>query len=631
MRRLVLLSVVALIALTEACAVGPGYRRSSLGMPDGWRPPATSEDSLRPFFDSLRTSRDTLLPPGADTARVPFVYDTAPRGRGDSAVALRWLDLVQDSVLRQLVDTSLRQNRDVRTALAVIDEFRAQYRATRVGLLPELTANGRAGRNKQVFGTFGSFSYDVYSATADLSWELDLWGRLRRGTSAARSDLVAREEDRRALQLSLIGDVATAYFDLRAADLNLAIARRTLDSRRQTLQLARRRLDQGLISELDVRQFEAEVAGPAANVADFERQVAQQENALSVLVGHNPGAIARGRSLTEMAARIPVPVGVPSALLERRPDVRSAEASLRAATARIGVAQAARLPTITLTGQYGSQSTEFSKWFASGTNIWQAFAGVSIPLFTQGRPGGEEVNIATARSSRCVRPRTGPRRRSGRWSPCGARWSSRTCGIRTACRATSTCWTPSAACSRRSWRSPEPGAISSSRRCSSTRPSGPPGPEQTHEHAPDTQRAARGRPARARRRHRHLALDRARRRAGAPAVSHVHRAGRGGAVHGAALRPQRGFRRRHRYRDPRRRAGAESRDRPGVRVLHRRVRVRDVDGAALAHGPRRARVGAHPWREPHRGRDRVRDPVPDSSPGGGAASGRGRGKRVTAA
>src|SRR6266702_3873418 len=399
MRRLVLLSVVALIALTEACAVGPGYRRSSLGMPDGWRPPATSEDSLRPFFDSLRTSRDTLLPPGADTARVPFVYDTAPRGRGDSAVALRWLDLVQDSVLRQLVDTSLRQNRDVRTALAVIDEFRAQYRATRGGLLPELTANGRAGRNKQVFGTFGSFTYDVYSATADLSWELDLWGRLRRGTSAARSDLVAREEDRRALQLSLIGDVATAYFDLRAADLNLAIARRTLDSRRQTLQLARRRLDQGLISELDVRQFEAEVAGPAANVADFERQVAQQENALSVLVGHNPGAIARGRSLTEMAARIPVPAGVPSALRERRPDVRSAEASLRAATARIGVAQAARLPTITLTGQYGSQSTEFSKWFASGTNIWQAFAGVSIPLFTQGRPGGEEVNIATARAS----------------------------------------------------------------------------------------------------------------------------------------------------------------------------------------------------------------------------------------
>src|SRR5213593_1464288 len=401
MRRFVLFTVVALLALTEACAVGPRYRRSSLGLPDGWRRPAVSEDSLRSFYDSLRTSRDTLLPAGSDTARVPFGYDTSSvRAGGDSGAALRWVDLIQDSVLRQLVDTSLQENRDVRTALAVIDEFRAQYRATRGALLPELTANGQAGRNQTVFGTFGSFTYNVFQATANLSWELDVWGRLRRATSAARSDLVAREEDRRALQLSLIGDVATAYFDLRAADLNLAIGRRTLDSRQQTLRLARQRLDQGLISELDVRQFEAEVASPAASVADLERQVAQQENALSVLVGHNPGAIARGRSLTEMAARIPVPAGVPSALLAHRPDVRSAEATLRAATARIGVAQAAWLPTFTLTGQYGSQSTEFSKWFASGTNIWQAFAGVSIPLFTEGRPGGgEQVNIARARAA----------------------------------------------------------------------------------------------------------------------------------------------------------------------------------------------------------------------------------------
>jgi len=387
--------------LAASCAVGPGYHRSPLGMPNGWRPRAASEDSLRRFYDSLRTSRDTLLPAGADTARVPFAYDTtSPRPRGDSTAALRWIDLIQDSVLRHLVDTSLRDNRDMRTALAMIDEFRAQYRATRGALLPALTANGQAGRNEQAFGTFGSFTYNQYRATADLSWELDLWGRLRRSTSAARSDLVVREEDRRALQLSLIGDVATAYFDLRAADLNLAISRRTLDSRRQTLALARRRLDQGLISELDVRQFEAEVASPAASVADFERQVAQQENALSVLVGHNPGAIARGRALTEMAGLIPVPAGVPSTLLGNRPDVRSAEATLRAAMARIGVAQAAFLPTFTITGQYGTQSTEWSKWFGSGTNIWQAFAGVSIPLFKDGRPGaGEQVNIARARAT----------------------------------------------------------------------------------------------------------------------------------------------------------------------------------------------------------------------------------------
>jgi len=401
MRRLVLLALFALIALTAACAVGPGYRRSSLGMPDDWRPRAASEDSLRRFYDSLRTSRDTLLPAGGDTARLPFSYDTTSQGpRGDSTAALRWLDLIQDSVLRQLVDTSLRTNRDMRTAVAVIDEFRAQYRATRGALLPALSANGQAGRNQTVFGTLGSFTYNQYRATADLSWELDVWGRLRRSTSAAHSDLRAREEDRRALRLSLIGDVATAYFDLRAADLNLAIARRTLDSRRQTLALARRRLDQGLISELDVRQFEAEVASPAASVAEFERQVAQQENALSVLVGQNPGAIARGRALTEMAGLIPIPAGVPSALLANRPDVRGAEATLRAATARIGEAQAAFLPTFTITGQYGTQSTEWSKWFGSGTNIWQAFAGVSIPLFKEGRPGaGEQVNVARARAS----------------------------------------------------------------------------------------------------------------------------------------------------------------------------------------------------------------------------------------
>src|SRR2546426_6797413 len=183
------LTSFALVALMAACAAGPGYRRPGLGMPAGWRRTAAWQDSLRPFYDSLRTSRGTLLPPGADTARVPFAYDTALGGAsGDTAVALKWLDLVQDSVLRQLVDTALQDNRDVRTAVAAIDEFRAQYRATRGALLPEVTANGQAGRNEQVFGTFGSFTYDVFRATADLSWELDVWGRLRRSTQAARAD-----------------------------------------------------------------------------------------------------------------------------------------------------------------------------------------------------------------------------------------------------------------------------------------------------------------------------------------------------------------------------------------------------------------------------------------------------------
>jgi outer membrane protein, multidrug efflux system len=378
--------------------VGPGYHRPALGLPDGWRAPAASEDSLRTFFDSLRTSRDTLLPPGTDTARVPFHYDTTRAGgRSDSAAAPRWVDLFEDPVLRQMVDTALKQNRDVRTAIAVIDEFRARYRATRGGLLPEVTASGQGGRNALVFGPLGVQTFTVYKAVVDGRWELDFWGQLRRATQAARGDFLAEEENRRAVELSLIGTTATAYVDLRASDLDLDIARRTLESRRQTLALARRRLDQGLISELDVRQFEAEVASPAASVAQFERAVAQQENELSVLAGRIPGGIARGRSLTQLVARIPITAGVPAGLLMRRPDVRSAAASLRAATARIGVAEGSWLPSITLTGEYGTQSTQFSRWFGSGTNIWQAFVGVSLPLFTEGRPGNEEVAIARAR------------------------------------------------------------------------------------------------------------------------------------------------------------------------------------------------------------------------------------------
>jgi len=384
--------------------VGPGYHRPALGLPDGWRAPASSEDSLRRFFDSLRTSRDTLLPPGTDTARVPFSYDTTgggrggPGGRSDSAAALRWVDLFEDPVLRQLVDTALKQNRDVQTAIAVIDEFRARYRATRGGLLPELTANGQAGRNALVFGPFGVQTFNVYQATANGRWELDFWGRLRRATQAARADLLAEEENRRTVELSLIGTAAAAYVDLRASDLDLDIARRTLESRRQTLALARRRLDQGLISELDVRQFEAEVASPAASVAQFERAVAQQENELSLLVGRIPGGITRGRSLTQLVARIPITPGVPAGLLMRRPDVRSAAAAFRAASARIGVAEGSWLPSITLTGEYGTSSTQFSRWFGSGTSIWQAFVGVSLPLFTEGRPGNEEVAVARARA-----------------------------------------------------------------------------------------------------------------------------------------------------------------------------------------------------------------------------------------
>ncbi len=370
--------------LAAACAVGPSYHRPDLGVPDAWRPPSATADSLRPFYDSLRSSGESTLP--------------QPTMSLDSVANLDWFDLLRDPELRKLVETALQQNRDVRVALASIDEFRAQYGVTRGALFPQLSVNGEGGTEKSVFGSLGAFKLDVVSATADLQWELDFWGRLRRATEAARADLLAREESRRAVVLTLVSDVATAYLELRELDLDLEISKRTLASNEETLRLARRRFDQGLISELDVRQFESEVANPAAKVADFERRIAQKENQLSVLVGRNPGVIPRGSELTGTLAPLAIPAGLPASLIDRRPDVRQAEQQLHAAMARIGVAQGALLPTITLTGEYGTQSQDFSNLFKGSTEIYQLFGGVSIPIFTGGRVG-KQVDVARARAA----------------------------------------------------------------------------------------------------------------------------------------------------------------------------------------------------------------------------------------
>jgi len=370
--------------LAAACAIGPSYHRPDLGVPDAWRPPSATADSLRPFYDSLRSTGESTL--------------SQPTVSPDSVANLDWFDLLRDPELRKLVETALQQNRDVRVAIASIDEFRAQYGVTRGALFPQLSVNGEGGTEKSVFGSLGAFKFDVVTATADLQWELDFWGRLRRATEAARADLLAREESRRAVVLTLVSDVATAYLELRELDLDLEISKRTLASNEETLRLARRRFDQGLISELDVRQFESEVANPAARVADFERQIAQKENQLSVLVGRNPGLIPRGSELSGTLAPLAIPAGLPASLIDRRPDVRQAEQQLHAAMARIGAAQGALLPRITLTGEYGTQSQDFSNLFKSSTEIYQLFGGVSIPIFTGGQVG-KQVDVARARAA----------------------------------------------------------------------------------------------------------------------------------------------------------------------------------------------------------------------------------------
>jgi multidrug efflux system outer membrane protein len=393
-----LIRAVILACTTAGCAVGPGYRRPELGAPAEWRRTDPAADSLRPFYDSLTANRDTLpLNPGRPE---PVSADSSARTGiflSDTTANLAWFDLLRDPELRTLIETALQQNRDVRVAVAAIDEFRAEYGVARGDLFPQITLNAQGGRTKSVLGTLGSFSYNQLQATANLAWELDFWGRIRRSTEAARNDLLAQRENQRAVVLTLVGDVATAYLQLRQLDLELEISRRTLAANRETLRLARRRFDQGLISELDVRQFESEVASPAASVAQLEGQITQTENQLSVLVGRSPGSIPRGRPLTEVLGRLAVPEFSPASLLERRPDVRQAEARLHAATARIGVAKGDLYPRLLVTGDYGTFSQNTDNLFKQNNEIYQILGGVSLPLFTGGKVG-KQVDVARARA-----------------------------------------------------------------------------------------------------------------------------------------------------------------------------------------------------------------------------------------
>jgi hypothetical protein len=270
--------VLGLAALAAGCAAGPSYH------PEQPIPPATrvgtarSSDSVAAFFDSLATARSR---DSAVAGAVPPVPERSLRP--DSAAALAWLDLFHDSTLVNLVRTALEQNRDLRTAVGRIHEFRAEVGVARSPLFPELSVNGSVSTNQVAIGSFPPTSYDAYRLTGDVAWELDFWGRTRRGIEAARADLASEEASERAVVLSLVSDVASGYLSLLELDQERAIAERTLASRQATLALARQRFEQGLTSELDVRQFEAQVAVPAATLAQTER-------------AHPPARRARGRA-----------------------------------------------------------------------------------------------------------------------------------------------------------------------------------------------------------------------------------------------------------------------------------------------------------------------------------------------
>ena len=381
------LAPALLVLATGACAVGPSYREPALA-PEGTTIGLSPRpDSIRAFYDSLAA---------ADTAAAPPPTTLEP----DSA-DLAWLAVLKDTTLLRLVDLAVRENRDVRTAVARIREFRAQVGVARSGLFPELSANGSASTNQSVFGAFEPQRFEAFRVTADLQWELDFWGRIRRGVQASRADLESERAFYRATVLTLVSDVSNAYLELLELAQEEAIAERTLASRRATLALARSRFESGVISELDVHQFESEVAVPAAALAQARRLRSQREHELAALVGRLPFAIPTTADLVDAVEAVEVPDSLPATLLARRPDVRAAERAFAASVARVGVAEASRLPFISITGSYGTQSSQVDDLFSGDTEVYQLQGGVSIPLFT----GGRLANQARAAGARAEQAR----------------------------------------------------------------------------------------------------------------------------------------------------------------------------------------------------------------------------------
>ncbi len=365
--------------LAAACTTGPRYEPETVIAPTQRIGVSQLPDSSRQFFDSLATER------ARDTVRVVPLTASRITLTDASVTSAAWLDIIHDSTLVRLEQTALRQNRDIQIAVARINEYRADVGVARGPLLPSVTLNGSESTNQVALGAFPPTSYRAARFTGDLSWELDFWGRVRHGVDAANADLGAQDAARRATALSLVADVASGYLQLLELDQERAIAERTLTSRKATLEIARERFAQGLTSELDVRQFEAQVAAPAVTLAQTQRAQSQTEHNLDVLLGEGPGSIPRGRSLTDAVSALVVPDSLSAALLTRRPDVVQAERAYAAAVARIGVANAARFPTFNITGSLGSQAGKPTDVFGSQTRVYQALIGFSFPLFDNGR------------------------------------------------------------------------------------------------------------------------------------------------------------------------------------------------------------------------------------------------------
>ena len=346
------------LSLFAGCTVGPKYRKPAV------KTPAVFRGSLDPSASPDPTSL-------AD---------------------LKWFDVFKDKQLQELIRAALVENYDLRDAVARITAARASLGITHSDQFPSIgpsasvTTLRRSASGAFPLGpgiaqnrTFGTVLLNL------LSFEVDVWGRLRRATEAARADLLATEESRKAVITTLVSDVASNYFNLLELDKELQIAKRTLATRQESLRLITVRQEGGVATMLDVRQAEQLVYNATQTIPDIERLIEQQENEISLLLGKSPGPVVRGNSLTDQEQPASVPAGLPSSLLERRPDIRAAEQNLIAANANIGVAQAAYFPRISLTAFLGGESNQLSTLFKGPTRVWQFVPQVSQPIFSAGK------------------------------------------------------------------------------------------------------------------------------------------------------------------------------------------------------------------------------------------------------
>lgn len=342
------LALVLLLA-GLACSVGPDYRRPALDLPDQFR-------------DQKQTTESAALWP--------------------------WWKIFHDQDLQALLRSALAESYDLRIAVARVEQAHQQLLQARAGYFPSFNYGAFAGHGKNAFllGTPAptGTSADFFALSANVSWEIDLWGRIRRLNEAARAQFLASEDARRDVTVSLVAEVAQNYFQLAALDRQLRIAIESRGSFAESLRIFNERLTGGVASKLETSAAEALLDTASASIPDFERRIAAQENLLCLLLGRNPGPIARREATLDESDQEAIPAGLPSILLERRPDIRNAEQQLRAANAQIGVSEADFFPRLSLTGLFGTISTQLSHLFSGGALAWSAGGNLTGPLFRGG-------------------------------------------------------------------------------------------------------------------------------------------------------------------------------------------------------------------------------------------------------